>query len=353
MKFDIDGFKDGVKTVKGGIVRAGTAAGSHFKSHWSDYVIIVFILILLGAFDAFALKKSENLGDVSYWLHAFTRITAYALATVLGIRIGYPKFKDNCEDLKNALEYNRRLIVLRGSDFQEFINEVNVETKKLAWKNYINKKLAKLDRKSPNFFPLYYESKDENGNRSSEFFKGIKPKWLAEKVRRKADKYCETRETLESLIEDEYINANIQILNVKYPIVYKSDFDFVEGNSMEYRAYQTRSKNMQAKARTVGNSLILTLIITLVLGGIALDFNQAIAQEQVVGVVSAAINSIIDISIVLFRVGNGISSCEKIVRSEDLRAVVDKNELMVLYCQLRGIEYPKMSEITAKNTVSQ
>lgn len=344
------GFQvDDIKQVKRTITKAGEATGNYFKSHWSDYVIIVFILLLLGAFDAFTLKKSDNLGDVSYWLHSFTRIAAYALASVLGIRIGYPRYKEACKDLKDALEYNRQLICLRDSDFQDFINEINTETKKLAWKNHINKKLARLDRKSPNFFPLYFDSANENGERSDEFFKGIRPKWLAKRLKTKADKYCKERETLESLLDDEYINENIQVLNVKYPIVYKSDFDFVDGNTMEYKAYQTRSKDTQAKARTVGNSLILTLIITFVLGGIALDFNQAIAQEQVVGVVSAFVNAIIDVGMVLFRVGNGIFSCEKIVRSEDLRAVVDKNELMVLYCQLRGIPYPKMNEVLKRD----
>ena len=339
-------FEDiGIKKVRDTATDTLQRTGTYFKSHWSDYVIIVFILLLLGAFDAFALKKSENLGDSSYWLHAVTRISAYALASILGIRIGYPKYKDACQELKDALTYNRRLIVLRGSDFQEFINEVNIETKKLAWKNQINKKLAKLDRRSPSFFPLYYESRDEDGNRSEEFFKNVNPKWLRDRIKKKADKYCEKRETLESLLEDDFINENIQTLNVKYPVVYKSDFDFVDGNTAEYRSYQTRSKDTQAKARAVGNSLIFTLIFTLVVGGIALDFNRAIAEEQVAGIISAVVNSIIDVGIVLFRVANGITSSEKIVRSEDLRAVVDKNELMILYCELRGVKYPKITEV--------
>ena len=324
-------------TVGNGAARVG----KYFKTHWVDYIIFIMILALLGTFDIFILGKSDNLGSLNYWLHAATRLGAYTLAIILGIRVGYPKYKEGCLDLQLALKYNRMLTVKRGVNFGDFINTINLEVKKAAWIDHINKKLGRLDRRSPAFFPLYYDSKDEKGVRSDKFFNGIKWKWVRNLVIKHANKYCQKRETLEKLITDEYIKKNIHLLNVKYNIVYKHDFDNVLGGDESYKSYQTRTRTGQAKSRAVVSGLIFTVIFILLIGSISLDFNEALAQERVLGIVSAIINGFVDIGLTLWKFVSGIGSCEKIVRQEDLRVAVDKNELLVLYCRQNGIAYPE------------
>ncbi len=329
-----------VDNTKSTLKTAANKSASYFKAHWIDYLILFFICLLLGAFDIFILKKSDNFASLNYWLHSATRLGAYTLACVLGIRIGYPRIKAACSDYQRAIAWNIRLSKLRGTNFGDFINKINLETKKAAWKSYINRKLARLDKFSPEFFPIYYDTKDDSGKRSDEYFDRIKFNWLRKKIKNKAQNYCRKRENLEKFLSDEYIDKNIHSLSVKYVVVYKHDFDNVESGYELYHAYHTRTSTGKAKARAVVTGLLFTVVLIFLIGAVKLDIDEALLEQRVIGIIAAIINSIIDIGLTLWKFCNGLNSCEKIVRQEDLRAVVDKNELLKLYCAENGLSYP-------------
>ena len=307
--------------------KATNATTAYFRAHWVDYLLLVFICFALGAFDIFILKKSDKFMQPSYWYHAACRIGAYILAAVLGVRIGLPKAKDANMELRLALKKNRKLIVLKeidGSRFNDFICRTNVGVKINAWKALINSRLEKLNKKVPDFYLLYYN------DRKDDYFERFKPK-SRKKIKAKADIYCKKREDLEELLSDEYIKDNINSLNVNYYIVKDTDFNSIVENGLGYKFYKTRSNVKRNAARAIGSSIIFTIVLTLVAGSFALSIDEALLEARIVTVFTVILNGILDIGLTLWRFLNGYFDCERIVREEDLRSCLDRNELLVLY----------------------
>ncbi len=316
-----------IKFTPDKVNKVKTATTSYFKAHWIDYLLLMGICFILGAFDIFILKRSENFLKLSYWLHSGCRIGAYILAAILGVRIGYPKAKACCEDLTNALRKNKRLMPLKeldGEKFTDFINGINLGVKKNAWKAHINKKLEKLDKKAPDFFPLFYRE------RKDDYFKRFN-KFKAKRLKKKALSYCCKRENLEELLKDDFIDKNILMLNVKFPRVREADFNQIIGNDLGYKTYKTVINVKSNTARAIGSSLIFTVILTLIFGSVALTLDQELAQERLVAIFGIIINALLDIGLTLWRFLNGYFDSERIVREEDLHACLDRNELLVLY----------------------
>ena len=111
-----------------------------------------------------------------------------------------------------------------------------------------------------------------------------------------------------------------------------------------------------ATTKTVASSLIFTVFLTLLIGAVTLDFNEALAQERVLGLIFAIINAFVDVGVTLWKFVSGINSCEKTVRQEDLRVAVDKNDLLIQYCKENNIEYPAppaIDDLEPKNTAPQ
>ena len=250
--------------IKGGISKginnftqsnnmALSATASYFKVHWLDYLLLFLICFVLGAFDIFILKHSDNFLKPDYWYHAACRISAYILAAILGVRIGYPKAKTTCEDLTRAFKKNRRLIVLKelnSEAFGDFICNINIEVEKNAWRSKINTQLKKLEKKVPNFFPLYYKDKD-----LSHFDRFKKNKLKYKHYIYRANNYCDKRKTLEGLLDEDYIQNNINSLNVNYPRVNESDFDCVGIDKFNYKTYHTRANPIGSAAKKISSTI--------------------------------------------------------------------------------------------------
>ena len=312
-----------------------SATASYFKAHWLDYLLLFMICFVLGAFDVFILKRSDNFLKPEYWYHSGCRMVAFVLAAALGVRIGYPKAKAACDDLRKALYKNHRLLPLKevaSTQFGDFVYKINDEVKVGAWKSKINNKIKKLEKKSPNFFPLYY--KDKSLKYFEKYKSGIYKLTfgLAYKHKTaKANAYCEKRATLEALLEESYIRENIEALNVSYPRVNESDFNYIGVDGREFKTYHTRANVKGSAASKIASSLILTLISVLVLGSVALTFDEALAGERIAAIFSIIINTLVDIGFTIWKFLAGYLDCERIVRSEDLRSTLDQNEILVRF----------------------
>ncbi|MBR2578522.1 MAG: hypothetical protein IKE41_00060, partial [Clostridia bacterium] len=98
---------------------------------------------------------------------------------------------------------------------------------------------------------------------------------------------------------------------------------------------------------------LFTVIFVLVVGAIAFDIDKALMEQQVIGIISAIVNSILDIGLVLWKFTSGINSCDEIVKTEDLRSVVDKNDLLTQYCDKNQIEYKEELENVEKTEIKK
>jgi len=300
---------------------------NYLKSHWIDHLLVFFILFVLGAFDIFILKRSDNFLSPEYWFHTGCRMVAYILAGILGVRIGYPKAKDACEELKTAFIKNRYLILakeLNSIKFCDFIAEVNLDIKASAWKSKILVKITKLDKRYPDAFPLYYRTE------KIEIFDKFTGKRRA-RILKRLDNYCVRRKTLESLIDDNYIKENIQILNVKYPRINETDFTQTTGKVGKYKTYHTLANVKGNAAKMISTGLLISAIFSLLVGSFVLSIDEALLSERVSTIISIIVNAILDIGFTLGKFVFAIANCPRIVRQEDLRSILDQNELLIIF----------------------
>ena len=300
-------------------------SAKYIKTHWVDGLLFFFILLVLGAFDVFVLERSESFLTAEYWEHTACRLTAYLLAGILGFRLYYDKARAKCYDLRIALKKSQRLLPLKELNstlFSDFINTINIETKKSAWKSKITILLTKLDKKSLDSFPLYYKTRD----------KSLFDKYKFKKNKlKKAEKYCERRSLLENLLDEKYIDQNLQNLNIKYYKIYPTDFTQTTGHIGKYEHYYTRANAKGNAAKKIGDGLILSLLIAVFTGSFVLSINEALLTERVSTIISIIVNAIFDIGFTVFKFTSAISNCPKIVRQEDLRSVLDQNEILIRF----------------------
>ncbi|MBO7214562.1 MAG: hypothetical protein J6V66_03590 [Clostridia bacterium] len=326
-------FTDGFKKFTEQGKETATKTVTYFKTRWIDYLLLIFILFTLGAFDFFVLQRSDEFLTAEYWNHTACRLIAYVLAGVIGVRVGYPKAQENCQELAETLEENKRLLKFKqGKDkeFGKFIYEINLEVKKNAWRAKIEKKLARLDKFSPNFFPLYYQDKRDD------FFEKFRYTKLKKKIKQKAEKYCEKRQTLEALLDDKYIDDNILILNVRYAKVSETHFNGITSGKTAYREYHTKANPSLSAGQRIGIGILIAGFIAFLSGSIKLTIDEATAQEMFVTVFSIIINTIFDVGFTLWKFVAGVNDCKRIVRQEDLRSALDQNELLTRFSETLG-----------------
>lgn len=300
---------------------------NHLNLHWIDYLLVVFILFILGAFDIFILKQSDKFLTGEYWYHVACRVLAYVLAAILGFRIGYPKAKDACEELKTALEKNSRLLVYKeqnGEIFDDYIAEINLTIKAEAWKKKINGKITRLAWFKPNFFLLYYKT------RSTEYFSRYSLKKQAV-LMRKAEQYREKRSALEKLLEPDYVNENIRFLSVNFPKVSPNDFGNIETIDRGYKTFKTRANVKGNASKMIGTVILSVLLFSLLLGSVKMSIDEALVEARLVTWMSVIVNSVLDVGLTLWRFSSAQLECPRIVRQEDLRCATDQNELLVRF----------------------
>ena len=304
---------------------ATSQATVYFKAHWIDYLLIFFILLVLGTFDIFTLKRSDKFLTIEYWTHAGCRMTAYVFAGILGIRIGYPKAKVANQALWRAIGKNRHLILLKELNdeaFSDFIGQINLETKIAAWKAKITAKLERLNKFSPHVFLIYYKNPKEN------FFERYRFKKLWEK---RAEKYCYKRKSLETLLTDEYINENINAVKLRFPVVEETHFKQIVGINEKFKTYHTSARVKDNAAKKIGSGILVTALIALISGSVMLSIDESLAAERVLGIVSIVVNALLDVGLTLYKYASARMDCPRIVEQEDLRSVLDQNEILLRF----------------------
>lgn len=305
---------------------ASNQAVAYFQSHWIDNLLVFFILLVLGAFDIFVLERSDKFLTGEYWNHVGCRMAAYVLAGILGVRTGYPKAKNACQELWNAIAKNGHLIILKEQNsvpFGDFIDQINIEIKTAAWKAKINAKLARLDKFSPNWFPLYYK------NQKQEYFN--KYRVFKKFMIKRANKYCDKRKTYEALLTDEFINTNIDVISVKFPQVRETDFTQTTNNSFKFKTYHTFANVKTNAARMIGKGIIIAFLIAFLSGSVMFSVDEALAEARAIAIFSIIINAIFDVGITIYKYASARMECPRIVRQEDLRSILDQNEILLRF----------------------
>ena len=245
-------------------------------------------------------------------------MTLLLLVRMLALNIFKPKARENNKELQVEKNKNEKLVKLKEADFPYWIENVkNVDIKKEAWKNKINKKLLKLERKA---------SDDDRHL----FYDNTIPE--EEKIK---NKYYRLKMRFLSLLTNDFIDSNINTLQVKFQRLDAAIFDLPVNLEHEDNKYQISSKTKSATVISLAVASVGLLVINILISGLAFGANDAILLATIISLS-------IDLVFLSYQFLMGIFDSYRIVNTQELLPYVNRNRILKEYF------YYKKPDDTAK-----
>lgn len=282
--------------------------------------LLLIILVVFGCFDFVHLKLHlEYIINPDFWYMIFSKIIVVTCSYNVGINVVIDELIKRNTVLAEAKITYEKLNVAKDSDFEEYIETVyNPTEKKKFYINYINRRIYLLNKFSRRKDRVLYTSTLPDKQKLKE-----------------TNKYCIRRKQLEYLKSEEYINANLDSLVVKYRDISASLFE-LEINGTQ-RIKQNQITGSIGKGRVIGSitTAALVLGITMFFNSWSADPNGQEFADGVQAAVSYVIKMFTDIGIVLWQFIRGIVAASRIVSSQLTHPFVQRVEILKKYYQWR------------------
>lgn len=283
-------------------------------------VLLLVILIIFGCFDWVNLKfHFDWLTDVNFWGKMAMKVVASLCAYNIGINFIVDEVIKRNKNLGNAKYKYEMLNASKQRDFEYYIHHVyNPGEKKAIYINMINKKIYLLNKFSKKKDKILYISE--------------LPERQAEKEK---NKYCIRRKELEYLKSDEYINANIENLKVRYRDVDHTVFELEIGAKQKVHQRNVTGSIAKGRAISTGTGALSIIGVTMFIG----SFSVAPDQQELVEGTVAAVNTVVkmcsDIAVIIWQFFRGILSTTNIVSQQLTSPYVERTEILKKYYRWR------------------
>ena len=289
-------------------------------------ILLFIIFAVFGCFDFVNFSMDITLVLTwKYWTNVITKVIGGSIAFNIGLNLLYDKEIENDKEL--ALQ-REKYLKLNGQKnellFNRYVEEVfNPGEKRKAWKSYINKKLYWLNKFARNKDKLLYT----NGNTEEQ----------------KGNKYCERRHELEMLKSDEYIDKNINSIQIEYgkvdPILFELEID---GNGT-YRGLKIKGDVRTGRARFTGGVVIGMIMFSMLTTSIVLAPDQQQFENQMLAFWHYVLVCCEDVGVILWQTFRGMVSARKLVSEELTTPYVNRNRVLDCYYKWVGDNQDKLS----------
>lgn len=302
------------------------------KSFINGFLLLI-ILGVFGCLDFATLKFNiEQLLSFSYWGTVFTKVVAGVCAFNIGLNILWDIELKKDKILKNAIKRYNHLNSkeYKHEDFSYFIQKVfNVEQKKQAYINHINRLIHLLNRVSRRKHRVLYSAEvptnAENYDAEVKALKNIKAK----------NRYCKKRKELEFLKSDDYINKNIGNINVKYPWVDESLFELEIDGAEPKSKIKVKGNLALGRAKTSINVVLGMVAFSMFITAFRLELNQETFVSQVEAFWHYFLKCTEDVGIILWQTTRGMFKARKIISSELTQPFVCRIRVLEEYYKWR------------------
>lgn len=271
-----------------------------------NFILLVVILGVFGCFDFLTMRFNFDVFDfvghqelaASYWTEVITKAIAGVCAYNIGMNINWEREVEKSFTLKDLIRRYNDLEKMRdGKTFNDYVmNVYNLEEKKKAWVDHINKKIHRLNRFARHGELILYSSEDEQGKKKS--------------------RYCRKRKDLEEMKTDEWIDKNIGSAFVRYravdPIVFSLDIEC----KTEARGAKVQGNVAMAKVRNSASVVLGMLAISMFLASFALSASKEKFVDQMQAFWYYLLKILEDVGVVLWQVFRGMLDDRKLVNSE-------------------------------------
>ena len=295
--------------------------------------LLLIIFAIFGCFDFISLKfEFSYLITVSYWTRTISKAIAGVCACNIGINLSWDREIEKDEELKRQSEKYITLSKLKDQvSFNYFVvNFYNVREKKKAYVDFINRKIYRLNKHARNKDKLLYTAHSEIDLKQEEL-----------DDMRKHNRYCKKLAELEQLRTEEYINANIDNLFVKYkpidPIIFELELD-CKGR---YHNKVVSGSVQSGKVKKTSSVFVSMLCVSMALTSIAMDTSATILQQQLRSFWYYLLTCCEDVGVVLWQMFRGLLSSRNIISKEMTLPLVNRNEILTEYVEWSAKEENK------------
>lgn len=282
-------------------------------------ILLILILIVEGCFNFITLEFNFSiLYEIQFWIKIIFKMTLLLLVRMLALNIFKPKARENNKELQVEKNKNEKLSRLKDADFPYWIENVkNIEIKVEAWKNKITKKLLRLEQKaSENDRHLYFDNS------------------ISEEEKMK-NKYYRRKTYFLSLLTNDFIDGNINTLQVRFQRLDAAIFDLPVNLEHEENKYQISSKSKSATFISLAVASIGLLLINIITSGLDFSKNDSI-------LIATIISLSVDLVFLSYQFLMGILDSYRIINSNELLPYINRNRILKEYF------YYKKPDDTAK-----
>lgn len=277
--------------------------------------LLFIILLVFGCLDFATLKfHPEYLTSIGYWGTVFTKTIAGVCAYNIGINLMW--------DLEIAKDYILAFAIARyeklkrwadDKEFEFFVTKIfNHREKKKAYISQINKKIYRLNKFSKAKNRLLYSSD--------------LPENQAKKLK---NRYCRKRTELEELKSDEFIEKNIDALQVKYMEVYPEIFKLEIDGSTVSRGVKTRGNVTVGKAKATSSMIFGMLTFSAFVASFGLEMDQEEFASNMEAFLHYLLKCAEDIAIIIWQSLRGALRTKRIISSELTQPYVGRNKVLL------------------------
>lgn len=285
-----------------------------------SYLLLFTILFVEGCFNFLTFKF--ELGKVltsSFWVDIFMRILLLVLIRSIALLIFTDKARENNTDLFDAIKKNKQLIGLKDIDFPYWCE--NVKNRELIianWKFKINKKIARLERRTSFKTRSVYYSNNE--------------------IEKSVNKYCVQRKKLEFYLTDEYIEKNFDLIkSLKCKKVDPAVFDLPVNFKSTNKDYQFVAKNKTAILSILGGSAFGLTIITIIRQALEFNYDKSQLLPILVGLC-------LDLIFMGYQFVMGMMDSYSIVNEQEVLPYTNRNRILTEYLKSKN-QYKDKIEI--------
>ena len=291
----------------------------------TNVILTIVVLAVFGCFDFVNMEWDwMRIFTYAFWTKVSSKTIAAVCCFNIGINFNWESAISVFYELKESIATYTALIKDKDDEhFEYYVNQIfNMEAKKKAWINKINRKIYFLDRFSRNRDRLLYTSRIPEGIEDYE----AKCEELEE--RKKANKYCIKRAELEELKSEKYINDNLGSLSVNYSKVNPSAFEMdITGKIKDDDNKVTGNVNV-GKATATANVIWGVVLITAITSALVISINQQQFVNQMQAFWFYLMNTVVDVGIVAWNLFRGTMACKSIIEEQIHKPYVNRNKVL-------------------------
>ena len=289
---------------------------------------VILTLVVLSVFGCFDFVNMEwdwmRVFTYEFWTRVSSKTVAAVCCFNIGINFNWEGAIENFYVLKETIKTYESLSKNKDDEnFEYYVNQVyNMESKRKAWVNKINRKIYALDRFSLNRDRLLYTSKVPEGVEDYE------QKCADLEAKKAKSRYCRKRKELEELKSEKYISDNLGSLSVRYSKVNPNAFEMDINGKIVDEDNKVTGNVALGKAKATSSVVLGAVMITAVMSAIVVSINQQQFEDQMQAFLYYVLSITVDVGIIAWNLFRGTMACRSIIEDQIHRPYANRNKVL-------------------------